>query len=57
MAQLSPRKKPTNVMLNFRAGATAKLHGADAAATLDIPATNAFCVILKLARPLTIKIC
>ena len=51
------RKKPMSVWLLSRANSTARLEGADTAATIGIPAASAFCMISNDARPLTRRRC
>src|SRR5439155_1189590 len=53
MLNRSPRAKPTRVMPNSSAMATARLDGAPTAITKGMPATAAFCRLSKLLRPLT----
>src|SRR5437667_326083 len=55
MLNRSPRAKPTRVMPNSSAMATARLDGAPTAITKGMPATAAFCRISKLLRPLTAR--
>src|SRR5580700_8988095 len=47
----SPRRKPISVIPESAASSTARLDGAETAASTGIPAISAFCVSSKLARP------
>src|SRR5581483_10563157 len=56
MFMRASRRKPINVCFESRANRTARLLGAEMAATIGMPPASAFCSISNEARPLNSRI-